>query len=334
MSGSIKRTALHQCLPLQMPLSVHVYPSFFCNFKCSYCLHSLDAGALQKKGFQRQYMDFEIFRKAVDDIAAQGWHLKAMIFAGHGEPLMHKQIAEMVAYAKETGITDRTEIVTNGSLLTHKLSDALIHAGLDRLRVSLQGVTAEQYQKTCGAAIDFDRFVEQLGYFYQHKTNTDVYIKIIDLAMEEEGDKERFETRFGPIADTVAVEYAIPFVPEIALNTLSGNSKQGDAIHSSICAMPFYMLVLYPNGDVLPCCATEIPAILGNITKESLNDIWNSRARIKFLLNQLDGIQAMPVCSGCSVPAFGLQEGDDLQGYQEKLKEAYQTLLMSKKGEK
>ena len=77
--------------------------------------------------------------------------------------LLPDRVFKAISGAKETGITDRTEIVTNGSLLTHKLSDALIHAGLDRLRVSLQGVTAEQYQKTCGAAIDFDRFVEQLG---------------------------------------------------------------------------------------------------------------------------------------------------------------------------
>lgn len=333
MSNSIQRTALYRCLPLSMPLSVHVYPSFFCNFKCGYCLHSLDAGTLEKKGFRRQYMDFEVYQKAVDGIAALGWHLKAMIFAGHGEPLMHRRIAEMIAYAKKRGITDRTEIVTNGSLLTHGLSDALIGAGLDRLRVSLQGVSAGQYQKTCGTAVDFDRFVGQLAYFYRHKTDTEVHIKIIDVAMEGEEDRARFEAVFRPIADTLAVEYAIPFVPEIDLGALSGNSKQGDSVHSGICAMPFYMLVLYPNGDVLPCCATEPPAVFGNILRDNLGDIWSGEARTRFLLRQLDGARTVPVCGQCSVPAFGLQEGDDLQGHQEALKEAYRALLKRKQGE-
>ena len=103
MHCSVSRVALHKRLPLKEPFSLHVYPSFYCNFRCGYCLHSLDAAALERKGFRRQYMEFDLYRKAVDNVAAQGWHLKAMIFAGHGEPLLHPRIAEMIAYAKERG---------------------------------------------------------------------------------------------------------------------------------------------------------------------------------------------------------------------------------------
>lgn len=330
MACSIRRVALHEHLPLKQPFSLHVYPSFYCNFKCGYCLHSLDAAALEKKGFQRQYMDFDLYRKAVDDAAAQGWRLKAVIFAGHGEPLLHKRIAEMVAYAKRAGVADRTEIVTNGSLLTHELSDALIAAGLDRLRVSIQGVTAGAYRDTSGVPIDFTRLVERLRYFYEHKTDTDVYIKIIDVALKEPGDQARFEEIFRPIADTAAIEYAIPFVPEIDLGQLSGNSKQGSGVHAAVCSMPFYMLVLYPNGDVLPCCSTEVPMVFGNAARQSLGEIWAGRSRTEFLLRQLDGAGTVPVCDRCSVPAFGLQEGDSLEGHQARLKKAYQAALAEK----
>lgn len=325
-----RRMELHRVLPLAAPFSLHIYPSFYCNFKCSYCLHSMDAAALEKKGFRRQYMDFDIYRKAIDDAAAQGWRLKALLFAGHGEPLLHRQIAEMVAYAKEKDIAERIEIVTNGSLLTHELSDALIAAGLDRLRVSIQGVSAAEYREVCGAAIQFDRFVEQLQYFYDHKTNTNVYIKIIDIALKNPGDRERFENIFRSAADEVAVEYAIPFVPEIDLERLSGKSKQGCDVHTDICAMPFYMLVLYPNGDILPCCSTEVPVVLGNVARQSLGGIWDSGDRTAFLLRQLEGAHTLPVCSRCSVPAFGLQEGDSLEGYQEQLKEKYQVMEQKK----
>lgn len=327
MACSVSRVALHEQLPLEAPFSLHVYPSFYCNFKCNYCLHSLVPEMLERKGFQRQYMDFDLYRKAIDDVCAQSWHLKALIFAGHGEPLLHRQIADMVAYAKKRNIAERIEIVTNGSLLTHELSDALIEAGLDRLRVSLQGVSQEEYQETSGVCVNFDRFVEQLGYFYQHKVTTDVYIKIIDVALKNAGDKERFEEIFRPIADTVAIEYAIPFVPEIDLKHLSGNSKQGYDVHTNICSMPFYMLVLYPNGNVLPCCSTEIPQVFGNVATQSLGEIWTSRARTEFLLRQLDGVENVPVCAGCSVPAFGLQEGDSLEGYEVQLKQIYSAML-------
>lgn len=325
MSCSIQRVALHEKLPLSEPFSLHVYPSFYCNFKCGYCLHSLSPDVLREKGFRQQFMDFDIYRKAVDDVAARGWKLKAMIFAGHGEPLLYPQIADMIAYAKEKGVTDRTEIVTNGSLLTHELSEALIAAGLDRLRISLQGISAEAYRKTSGVSVDFEQFVEQIRYFYHRKTTTDVYIKIIDVAMDQPGDQEKFEKIFRPIADTVAVEYAIPFVPEIDLGQLSGNSKQGCDVHAAICSMPFYMLVLYPNGDVLPCCSTEIPIVFGNVKQQSLGEIWTSRLRTEFLIQQLDGANTLPVCAQCSVPSFGLQEGDSLEGHQEDLKRAYRA---------
>ena len=50
----------------------------------------------------------------------------------------------------------------------------------------------------------------------------------------------------------------------------------------------------------------------------------------QFLLRQLDGAGTVPVCSQCSVPAFGLQEGDSLEGHQEELKNAYQAALIQR----
>ena len=327
MPSVIPRTALHQVLPLASPFSLHVYPSFYCNFRCGYCLHSLDGDALERKGFRRQYMDFSLYQKAVDDAANAGWKLKALIFAGHGEPLLHRRIADMVAYAKDKGIAERTEIVTNASLLTQELSDALIDAGLDRLRVSIQGTTSEAYRKTSGVNLDFERFVEQLRYFYEHKRNTDVYIKIIDVALKGADDQKCFEETFRPVSDMVAIEHAIPFVPEIDLGELSGESKQGGDMRSDVCSMPFYMLVLYPNGDGLPCCSTEVPIAFGNARQDSLAHIWQSKQRTAFLIRQLGGVKNIPVCSSCSVPSFGLQEGDRLDGYQDRLRKQYQTVL-------
>lgn len=73
--------------------------------------------------------------------------LKLLVFAGLGEPLLHPQIAEMAAYAKKREVAGTVRIITNASLLTHKMSDSLIEAGLDSLKISLQGVTEEAHHK-------------------------------------------------------------------------------------------------------------------------------------------------------------------------------------------
>jgi MoaA/NifB/PqqE/SkfB family radical SAM enzyme len=60
-----------------------------------------------------------------------------------GEPLFHPGIIEMVAEAKS--LNSAVELITNGTLLTKKMSEQLINAGLDRLWISLDGATPESY---------------------------------------------------------------------------------------------------------------------------------------------------------------------------------------------
>ncbi len=281
-----------------------------------------------QKGFQRQFMNFDIFKKAVDDCKDFNHKLKALIFAGHGEPLLHKEIAKMVDYAKAKDVADRVEIVTNGSLLTRELSDALIEAGLDRLRVSVQGVDADAYQRIMGKEFDFQGFVDALSYFYTHKKSTEVYCKIIDVAMESPVEEEKFHDIFDKVSDETAIEYEIPFVQEIdnaSLKKTFDCSKQGNAVSGAkVCAMPFYMMVITPNGDVVPCCSTDVPIVLGNVQKESLQEIWECAKRKGFCRVHLLGNRGLhPVCSICSVPQFGMQTGDYLDEHAEELLKEY-----------
>lgn len=320
------RMELYQKLPLNTPLSIHVFPTFFCNFKCSYCLHSLSQEELKRKGFLKQVMEFDIYKKIIDDAENFPDKIKALIFAGHGEPLMHSRIADMVAYAKQSGKFERIEIVTNGSKLDPELSDKLIEAGLDRLRISLQGVDEEEYREISNVIINFDKLVDNILYFYQHKINTEVYIKIIDVALKKAGDVERFQKIFNCISDIAAIEYAIPFVNEIDytnIGKLSERCKQGHKQVSSICSMPFYMMVINPDGNVVPCCSTDYPMIFGNVKDKSLVDIWNSEIRNLCLKRQLGGVARIPICKDCSVPAFGLQQGDYLDGHENELMEKF-----------
>ena len=333
MSEMTQRTELYKKLPLRAPFSVHMFVSYFCNFRCSYCLHSLPEDTLKAKGFQRQMMDYDIYTKAIDDIAAFGEPVKALIFAGHGEPLLHKDIAKMVAYAKERAVANRIEIVTNGSLLTNELSDKLITAGLDRLRVSIQGVTADAYEKVMGVAIDYEGLKEKIAYFTHNKKNTEVYCKIIDVAMDTSEEEESFYDQFRPLADEVAIEYEIPFVHEVDNESLKkgdfATGKQGNVVSgANVCAMPFYMLVVTPNGDVVPCCSTDVPVTYGNIKEKSLRDIWDSPMRKGFCRVHLLGNRGRhPVCSICSVPQYGMQPGDYLDGYEAELLPYYAVKL-------
>lgn len=123
-----ERVKLGKVVPLDTPFSICIGPTYFCNFKCEFCEHSLPENILKKRQYYKTVMDFELFRKIIDDIKNFPKKLKKILFVGMGEPLMHPQIVDMVAYVSEKQIAEEIEIVTNASLLTPKMSDDLIKA--------------------------------------------------------------------------------------------------------------------------------------------------------------------------------------------------------------
>jgi len=324
---NVSRVDLYKQLPLETPFSIHVFPTYKCNFKCSYCIQAITKDEMQRKGFRKEDMSFETYKNAIDQISEYDDKIKALIFAGHGEPLMNPYISDMVAYAKENEIAERVEITTNGSLLTPKMSDKLISAGVDRLKISIQGTNEKKYQDIAKYKIDYERFLMNLEYFHKNKKHTEVYIKIIDIALDGKDDEKKFREMFEDRCSYIDIEFAIPFVKEIKKNAYNkefDRCKQGNFNKSRICSMPFYMQVIAPNGDILPCCSTDIPIVLGNVNKNTLKKAWKSKKQNSFLKLMLENKNLNTACKTCAVPEFGLQEGDYLDEKRDELIKKYE----------
>lgn len=324
-----KRTPLYSVLPLAMPYLIQIFPVYGCNFRCGYCIHSLER---EQHGYisDQITMDMGLFRKIVDDIKDSGYKIKMLRFAAIGEPLLHKDIAQMVAYAKEAEIAEGIDIVTNGSLLTKELSDQLIAAGLTRLRISLEGLSEKDYQKHADATIDFGQFVNNIRYFYEHCKNTKIYIKIIDYMVQKNIEQERFYRIFSPICHSIAIEHLTPTIRDIDYDTLSGNRKNekpqnGEKLlESRICPQPFYMMQINPDGKVVPCCSMRYPVVLGDIGKKSVQDVWMGEDFQRFRRNMLAGVEdASHVCKECRLYLYDMHEEDRLDEVAEILLRKY-----------
>jgi MoaA/NifB/PqqE/SkfB family radical SAM enzyme len=68
----------------------------------------------------------------------------ALFFGGYGEPLLHPEILPMIAQGKAVGSS--VELITNGTLLTEEICQRLIELRLDRLWISLDGTTEEEFR--------------------------------------------------------------------------------------------------------------------------------------------------------------------------------------------
>jgi len=325
-----KRTKLADVLPLDTPFVVQIFPIYACNFKCGYCIFSVrkpDRHFIADKPI----MKFELFKQCVDDMANFPDKIKVLRFVGIGEPLLHKNIVEMVKYAVDREIANEVEILTNGSLLTPSLSDALVASGLNRLVVSLQGLTTEKCEEIAGVKVDIDSLIENLNYFYDSKQNTHVYIKIVDTALEGKKDEDKFYAMFGNMCDTIGIEYTVPIHTGVAFEgVLKEKNREVTQFglpvsEVNICPQPFFHMQINPDGKVVPCYSFEYPKIMGDCNNQSVNKIWNGDQFQRFRYNMLDGCKnASEICDNCDIIKYRSFPEDELKDATNKrLKEFY-----------
>lgn len=325
------RTPLADKVPLSTPFVVEFFPVYACNFKCQYCYQSVEE---DRRGYvsDQRIMPLSLFEKCIQDLSVFPEPVKTVRIAGLGEPLLHKELPAMVACAVRSGRARNVELITNGALLTKETSDRLIAAELTRMIVSLQGVNAEAYRRTAQAKVDFDAFIEGLKYFYEHKKDTHVYFKVVDCALDGEGDRERFFQIFGDLCDSIAIETAVPIMDGVEYGRLLQPSRERKTqfglhvIDHEICPIPFYYMWVNPDGKVVPCNNVNYPVIVGDATKASLAEIWNGAGYRHFQCAMLDGLgKASEVCKECEFVRYRSFSEDGLKEAVERLKKHFEV---------
>jgi MoaA/NifB/PqqE/SkfB family radical SAM enzyme len=304
---NLDRVALSDAVPLDMPYAIYAFPTTYCNFKCVYCAHAIGLEKMREQyDFVPQNMPMDTYCIIIEQMKSFPRPVKLLSLTGQGEPLINKNIAEMVRLAKRAGIANRIEIITNAALLTGEMSDRLIGAGLDGLRVSLQGIGSKRYKEICGVDIDFDVFLSQIRYFYENKGKCDLYVKIMDVTLNN-GDEDRFYEVFNNISDRMFIERCrpayngVPFTTNLPDDKLDrqGNNHE----HRLVCPLCFFQLGIYPNGDVEPDDTIYRPVILGNVHTDTLKDMWAGKTLHDFWLMQLHGERSNnPKCAVCVAP--------------------------------
>lgn len=119
------------------PDRVYVESTNVCNLDCIMCPTGLHIDT-RPKG----YMDWDLYTAIIDEIAP---FAEAVVLHSWGEPLLHPRIVEMIRYAKERDLWVETS--TNATRLDETAARNLIEAGLDRIYLSMDGLTKETYEK-------------------------------------------------------------------------------------------------------------------------------------------------------------------------------------------
>lgn len=324
-SFDMERTCLADVLPLETPFTVILDASELCNFKCGYCFRARRDKSAWGYAAENGMMSESIFKTAVSQLRQFPGEIRQISLSHHGEPLTNRKLPWMAGFIKDMGIKGRISIHTNGSLLTPGYARELAEAGIDRVVVSLQGLSAERYREVCGYNIDYESFYCNLQYFYNIKKNTQIYIKIIDTALDE-GEEERFFELFAPIADRVFIEKEVPIwkeksFPESADPSEMAINKYGQEFAPQrVCPLIFHTLTVVPNGDIYPCTQLLQKEKLGNVRECSLSDAWNGNKR-KEMLKEQCRLCLPEICLNCGIRQNSIYSREDM------IDEARDTIL-------
>jgi GTP 3',8-cyclase len=149
------------------PIYIEIGLTNACNHRCMFC-------ALDYLGYGGKFIDTDTLLKNIDEMAKKG--VKSLMFAGEGEPLLHKDIGLFTKKAKEAGMD--ISITTNGVLLNEsKISECLPY--LSWIRISIDAGTPENYAKIHGTnENDFHTLMDNLkkAVDFREKNKLDVVI--------------------------------------------------------------------------------------------------------------------------------------------------------------
>ena len=120
------------------PLILTVEATNVCNLRCPYCFTG--AG---ERGRSRSMMAMPLFRRIIDEVGDYVLHME---FYSWGDPLLNKQLPQMIRLANERGIS--TLVSTNFSFpFDAAKAEALVASGLSLMGVSIDGATQAAYEQ-------------------------------------------------------------------------------------------------------------------------------------------------------------------------------------------
>lgn len=133
------------------PIYMEASPSGACNHRCKFC-------GLDFMGYKPKFLDTALFCERLDEMAGMG--LKSVMYAGEGEPLLHRNMVEIAQRAHRSGIDNA--MTTNAVLLDGGRSRGLLPV-MSWIKVSCNAGSSETYAEVHGTdAADFDRVMSNL----------------------------------------------------------------------------------------------------------------------------------------------------------------------------
>ena len=289
------------------PFSISIEPTTSCNLRCPECPSGL-------RSFTRPtgMLDEVMFNRIIDELYKD---LSYLVFYFQGEPYLHPLFLNMASYASSKGIYTATS--TNAHYLNDENARKTVESGLDRLIISIDGVTQEVYEQyRVGGKIDkvlegtknilyWKKKLKSstphvIFQFLVVKPNQHQIEDVKRIAKEMGVDEVRLKT-----AQIYDYEKGSDLIPD--MDKYARYKKNADdtwSIKNTLlnhCWKMWHSCVITWDGKVVPCCFDkDAHHVMGSFETQSFTQIWNSDAYKAFRKSLLTSRNEIEMCRNCT----------------------------------
>lgn len=289
------------------PVYMELSPIGSCNHRCTFC-------GLDFMGYKSVRLETERMRTLLPELEKLG--VKSIMYAGEGEPFLHRDMAEIADLTKAAGID--VSFTTNGVLMKPELAERVLRSS-SWIKISCNGGDAKSH-----AAIhrcpegDFDKLFANLRYAVEYKRknalscaigvqlvllpeNIHTVVSLARLCAETGVDylvikpfsqhtqslnRQYHDLHYSALDDVIAeaTAYARPdFNVIFRLDTIR-KWNEGERPYPKCLALPFWSYI-DSSGNVWGCSMFlgHDEFLYGNINENSFEEIWNGEKRKKSL---------------------------------------------------
>jgi MoaA/NifB/PqqE/SkfB family radical SAM enzyme len=273
------------------PPCVQIEPTSICNYRCVFC-YQTDRSFTQGRHGHMGQMSLDMFKRVVDQIVGE---VEAVTLASRGEPLLCKDIDDMLAYTRGKFLA--LKINTNAWYLDEKKAHAILETDVNTLVLSADAADPELYAKLRVNG-KLDRVLKNVKQFAdikaKHYSDSRLIVRVSGVRYSEEQNFDELERFWRDWVDQVAF---VDYNPWENAYDMAPNGK------TEACSDLWRRAFVWWDGRMNPCDVDYKSKLSpGTIETRRISELWLSEQYQTLRAKHLNASrQSLSPCRGCVV---------------------------------